>query len=276
MELYKDILAAPHTLIAGATKSGKSNVMNGILRELMMNYTPEQKSFYLIDPKIVELSPYKNTEFCLGYTSDYEEAAEMLDKIQADIKERYKAMEAAGVRETTKGHVYVFIDELADLFTSTIGNQIKVKVHRITAIGRAAGYHVIMASQAPNRKILDPNVLLNTTNRLALHCVQGIESRQIINQTGAEKLPQHGKGLYLSPEGLTGVDVPLTPDNTELIRKWERKAIAPTYTPPAPSTYKYTYRTYERPTYKKDKTSIIDTIKIACVILGILFLWSIM
>lgn len=276
MELYKDILAAPHTLIAGTTGCGKSNVMHGIVRELMETKTPEQAKCYFIDPKIIELSDYRNTEYCIAYTSKYEEVPDILDNVIALIENRLEKMFAAGTKMTTQYHIYILIDELADLMISPAARNIKLKMQKILQIGRAAGVHIIAATQAPNRDIIPANLVLNFTNRLALRCLSPIESRQITNQSGAELLPEHGKAMYLSPKGVKRVDVPLTPDNTELIRKWERKAIAPTYTPPAPSTYKYTYRTYERPTYKKDKTSIIDTIKIACVILGILFLWSIM
>ena len=274
MELYKDILNAPHTLIAGTTGSGKSVLLNGIIRELMETYIPEQKKLILIDPKRVELSQYKNTEFCTAYTSDYQTAITYLDNSIALIEDRYKAMERAGTKQTTQYHLYIIIDELADLMISPAAREIKLKMQKILQIGRAAGVHIIAATQAPNRKIIPAELVLNFTNRIALRCLSSIESRQIINISGAETLPKHGKGLYLSPDGVKRVTIPLTPDNADLIQKWERTA--PTYTPPAPSTYKYTYRTYERPTYKKDKTSIIDTIKIACVILGILFLWSIM
>lgn len=227
MELYRDILSAPHTLIAGTTGSGKSNVLNGILRELMETRTPQEAQFILIDPKRVELSPYKRTEYCMGYTAEVLPAIGYLDTAIDLIESRYQQMETAGTKDYIGTNVYIVIDELADLMISPQSRTFSLKLQKILQIGRASAVHVIAATQAPNRGIIPANVVLNFTNRVALRCLAGIESRQIINQNGAEELPKYGKALYLSPDGIKRVDIPLTPDNSELIAKHRRVETAP-------------------------------------------------
>ena len=224
MELYKDILEAPHTLVAGTTGSGKSVVLNGIIRELMETKTPADASLILIDPKRVELSQYRDTTFCKAYTHEAEKAIDYLDSAISEMEDRFAAMEQAGAVKTDKYHIYIVIDELADLMISEQSRQIRLKLQKILQLGRAAGIHIIAATQAPNRQIIPANLVLNFTNRIALRCLSSIESRQIVNVSGAELLPQYGKGLYLSPKGMKRVDIPLTPDNTDLIQKWHRPA----------------------------------------------------
>lgn len=224
--LYKDILSAPHTLIAGTTGSGKSNVLNGILRELMETRTPQEAQYILIDPKRVELSPYKKTEYCMGYTAEVLPAIGYLDTAIDLIESRYQQMETAGTKDYIGTNVYIVIDELADLMISPQSRTFSLKLQKILQIGRASAVHVIAATQAPNRGIIPANVVLNFTNRVALRCLAGIESRQIINQNGAEDLPKYGKALYLSPDGIKRVDIPLTPDNSDLIAKHRRAETA--------------------------------------------------
>lgn len=222
MKLYQDIIKAPHTLIAGTTGSGKSNVLNGIIRQIMTMHTPYTAEMYLIDPKRVELSVYRNTAFVSEYTSDSGEAIRILDKAIAEIERRYKVMEMQGQRDFVGRHLYIIIDELADLMISPENKKIRLKLQKIEQIGRAAAVHVIAATQAPNRQIIPANIVLNFTNRLALRCLSSIESRQIINMAGAEELPKYGAGLYLSPDGVKRVEIPLTEDNTDLITEWKR------------------------------------------------------
>lgn len=224
MKLYKDIIAAPHTLIAGTTGSGKSNVLNGIIRQIMTDRTPQTARLYLIDPKRVELSVYKNTAFVDEYTADSLYALAILDKAIAEIERRYKVMELQGIRDFHGTDIYIIIDELADLMISPENKEIRRKLQKIEQIGRAAAVHVIAATQAPNRQIIPANIVLNFTNRLALRCLSGIESRQIINVAGAEELPRYGQGLYLSPDGIERVDIPKTDDFDDIVSKWQRVA----------------------------------------------------
>ena len=222
MELYKDIINAPHTLIAGTTGSGKSNVMNGIIREIMTTYTPAQVDIYFIDPKVVELIDYRNTMFCKAFESDSENVPAMLDTLIAEMESRYQGMASQRIKQYQGKKIYLIVDELADLMISPQSRAIKLKLQKILQKGRAAEIHIIAATQAPNRQIIPANLILNFTNRVALRCLSSIESRQIINQAGAENLPQYGKGLYLSPIGITTVSIPLTPSNNDIIARWEK------------------------------------------------------
>lgn len=225
MELYKDIINAPHTLIAGTTGSGKSNVMNGIIRQIMADYTPQTAEMVMIDPKVVELIDYRNTAFCTAFESEAENVPALLDEVIATMETRYRLMGEEHIKQFFGKKIFVIVDELADLMISPQSKSIKLKLQKILQKGRAADIHIIAATQAPNRQIIPANLILNFTNRLALRCVSSIESRQIINQAGAELLPQYGKGLYFSPKGLVTVSIQLTEDNTELVNKWTvRKA----------------------------------------------------
>lgn len=220
MELYKDIINAPHTLIAGTTGSGKSNVMNGIIRQIMTDYTPQTAEMVMIDPKVVELIDYRNTAFCTAFESEAENVPALLDEVIDTMETRYRLMGEEHIKQYSGRKIFVIVDELADLMISPQSKSIKLKLQKILQKGRAADIHIIAATQAPNRQIIPANLILNFTNRLALRCVSSIESRQIINQAGAELLPQYGKGLYFSPKGLVTVSIQLTEDNTELVNKW--------------------------------------------------------
>ena len=225
MELYKDIINAPHTLIAGTTGSGKSNVMNGIIRQIMTDFTPQTAEMVMIDPKVVELIDYRNTAFCTAFESEAENVPALLDEVIDTMETRYHKMGEEHIKQFVGKKIFVIVDELADLMISPQSKSIKLKLQKILQKGRAADIHIIAATQAPNRQIIPANLILNFTNRLALRCVSAIESRQIINQAGAELLPQYGKGLYFSPKGLVTVPIQLTEDNTELVNKWTvRKA----------------------------------------------------
>lgn len=219
MELYKDIIKAPHTLIAGTTGSGKSVCLNGIIRQLLTDNTPNTAEFIVIDPKRIELSKYKN--IAKAYIRESADVPGILDEVIAEVERRYIVMESEGVTDYDGKALYIIIDELADLMISPQNKQIKLKLQKILQIARAAKVHVIAATQAPNRQIIPANLVLNFTNRVALRCLSSIESRQIINQAGAENLPQYGQGLYLSPKGISTVTIPLTPDNKDIIATWE-------------------------------------------------------
>lgn len=222
MELYKDIINAPHTLIAGTTGSGKSNVMNGIIRQIMTDYSPAQAEMIMIDPKVIELIDYRNTAFCTAFESEAENVPTLLDEAIEIMETRYHNMAEEHTRQYSGKKVFVIIDELADLMISPQAKSIKLKLQKILQKGRAAEIHIIAATQAPNRQIIPANLILNFTNRLALRCLASIESRQIINIAGAELLPQYGKGLYLSPKGIVTASIPLTLDNADIIAKWAR------------------------------------------------------
>lgn len=279
MKLYAELLEAPHVLIAGTTGCGKSTLLNGIIRELMETKTPDTAKLILIDPKRIELSQYRNTEFCMAYTAESSETVTLLDQAIALTEERFTEMQQSGTREYTGSDVYIVIDELADLMISVESRVIKRKMQKILQIGRAAKVHILAATQAPSRKIIPAELVLNFTHRIALRCLASIESRQIVNVNGAEELPRHGKGLYLSPDGISTVSIPLTPDNADLIRKWKKypKVEIIAVTTPAEKTveHKNAPADWELPTIERLFDHLPSIFKGIAIAIGCLWVWAI-
>lgn len=220
--LEYDILTSPHTLIAGTTGSGKSVLLNSIISVFMSDFSVSNQ-LYMIDPKRIELSQYKVLPHCTRYTSDVDEAISILDDVLYIVESRYKEMEKRNIRQYDGPHVYVIIDELADIMISPSAKAFKLKLQKILQIARASNIHVIACTQAPSRQIIPASIVLNFTNRVALRCLSAIESRQIITVSGAENLPQYGKALYLSPKrGIIPVDITMTPQSAidDSIYEW--------------------------------------------------------
>lgn len=192
-------LCEGHTLIAGITGSGKSVLLNRILGDCLAE-TPGNYSFVLIDPKRVELRKYATTQQCDRYASEPHQIPAALDYAIAVMEQRYRQMARSGQTKYEGYTLLVVIDELADLMTT----QRKVclpKLQRIAQLGRAARVVLIACTQAPNRRTLDANLLLNFQNRVALHCAFPIESRQIIGTDEAVTLPQFGQGYLYTASG---------------------------------------------------------------------------
>lgn len=206
--MYEYLMNAPHILIGGTTGSGKSVLLNGIICELMESSTASKTRLYLIDPKRVELYPYSKTEYCAGYSEEAEEVPALLDTLIDTINERFVEMRNEGLKEYGGTRIYVVIDELADLMISDNAKEIRTKLQKILQIGRAAGVHIIAATQAPNREVIPASLVLNFTDRIALRCLSSIESRQLINFAGAEKITGFGTALYLSSKGLDTIEIP--------------------------------------------------------------------
>ena len=202
--IYEEIMNAPHTLIAGTTGSGKSTLMNGIIRELVEN----DKPMILIDPKMVELSIYEDCDNCIGYAEELDDIMSTLGAVIDLIKMRYQTMKDNRIRFTDEREIYVIIDELADLMISERKKDVQKALQKILQIGRAAGIHIIAATQSPSRKVIPAELVLNFTDRIALRCLSAIESRQVINKAGAEKLPKYGTAIYMNGDGYREVEIP--------------------------------------------------------------------
>ena len=200
---YSKLVHSPHILIAGCTGSGKSTMLHGIIAEILR----QGGAVGLIDPKRVELSPYKHlSKF---YAVDVNDIRAWLDGVIQNIEDRYKYMEKNGLRDSCPyQHLFVIIDELADLMVQD-RKGISARLQRITQLGRACNIHLVAATQAPDRTYTLPAPLkLNFTDRVALRCSDAIESKQIIGQRGAEVLPRNGFCIWKSPMDIDVYDVP--------------------------------------------------------------------
>lgn len=173
-----------HILVAGTTGSGKSTLLHSIICSIMNGC-----DMYLVDPKRTELVKYKNCKSVWRYATTASETVSLLDSVIARMEERLKRMGRKGLSMSDEDHVFVIIDELADLMISPEAKEIKLRIQKITQLGRAARVHVIACTQSPSRKTLDAAMVLNFTCRIGLACADTIESRQIIGMSGCEFLP---------------------------------------------------------------------------------------
>ena len=222
--LYADMATQPHLLIAGATGSGKSVVVNGILHTLLATHSPATLDLILIDPKRVELVQYRHLPHTTYYASELDEFEKALKKALDITEARYRIMQKDGVKKWQYGDTYVVIDELADLMT-TCRKTVQPLLQRLCQIGRAARVHVIAATQCPLAKILPTEIKVNFDARVGLRTRSGQDSRNILGVTGCETLPRYGQGFYMTPEGCDRYKLPLIAeeDIDALIEYWTDK-----------------------------------------------------
>ena len=193
----------PHLLIAGATGSGKSVALNGIIHSLLMTESPFHCRFVLIDPKKVELSQYAGLPHTARYASDPSDIIRALQWASDETDRRFSSMQRKGIREYTGPHLYVIIDELADLMT-TMKKAALPLLQRLAQIGRAARVHVIACTQNV-LAITIPTVLkCNFSTILGLRTCNKQQSRFLIAESGCEMLPdpkREGKGYGYLRDG---------------------------------------------------------------------------
>lgn len=220
--LYRDMLKQPHLLIAGATGSGKSVVINGLVYTAMYD-SPAAVQFILIDPKRVELVDYKPLPHTLMYASEPGEMVEALEKAMEITESRYKAMQRQRVKKYPGGALYAIIDELADLMT-TARRQVQPLIQRLAQVGRAANVHIIAATQCPLATVIPTPIKVNFDSRVALRTRSAQDSRNILGLTGCELLPRYGQGYYMTPDGLKLYNIPMQPqeDINALVKYWQR------------------------------------------------------
>ena len=218
--LSQDIIRQPHCLIAGATGSGKSVLLNSIVYTLIQN---DKNKMLLIDPKRVELVQYAGLPQTMGYASEPESIAQWLNYALWLMEERYKTMQRARQKLTSEPPIYIIIDEFADLMT-TQRKTVLPTLCRIAQLGRAAKIHLILATQRPTRDIVNGQIKVNIDCRVALRCPTAQDSRNIIGVKGAEMLPKIGYGLYLTPDTMQPIPVkiPFVPENEiqNSMNKW--------------------------------------------------------
>ena len=227
--LYADMADQPHLLIAGATGSGKSTVIQGILHALLHD-APTDDRFIFIDLKRVELDEYRYLPHVHTYADDAPSALQALQTALNLIEARYMDMQRRHIRKYDGSHIYVIIDELADLLTVAKAEATPL-LQRITQIGRAARVHLIGATQIPIAKIISTEIKVNFTAKLGLMTATAQDSRNIIGVKGCEKLPYppdagHAFGYYLRGPKLELYQLPQTPESERLrvITHWERQS----------------------------------------------------
>ncbi len=204
----------PHLLIAGTTGSGKSVCMNSIITSLLLRTNPDDVKLLLIDPKKVEFTQYSNIPHLIGpVISDSNQASNALKVMVTIMEERYEIFSLAQVRniqvynEKVKAdptdaklkpmpYIVVIIDELADLM-AVAGKEVELSIQRITQLARAAGIHLIVATQRPSTDVITGIIKANIPSRIAFSVSNGIDSRTILDHVGAERLLGNGDMLYL-------------------------------------------------------------------------------
>lgn len=221
--LYEDMLKQPHLLIAGATGSGKSVVINGILYTALYN-SPAAVELILIDPKRVELIDYAQLPHTLKYASEPGDMVQALELAMTITERRYKAMQARHMKKYDGGEVYVIIDELADLMT-TDRRHVQPLLQRLAQIGRAANVHIIAATQCPLSAVIPTPIKVNFDSRVGLRTRSKQDSRNILGVSGCELLPRYGQGYYMTPEGLTLYNIPMQDPASvqEMLSYWKHQ-----------------------------------------------------
>ena len=218
--LYKDMLNNPHLLIAGATGSGKSVIVNGLIYTALYN-SPKQAQFILIDPKRVELISYKHLPHTIQYASEPGTMVQALNNAMAICESRYKAMQHKQIKKYNGGHIYIFIDELADLMT-TNKRQVMPLLQRLCQVGRAANIHVIACTQCPLSVVIPTPIKVNFDARIGLRTRSKQDSRNILDIPGCELLPRYGQGYYMKPGSTQLYNIPMIPDHelNNIIKYW--------------------------------------------------------
>ena len=218
--LFSDMAEQPHLLVAGATGSGKSVVVNGIVYNLL-HKGPASAGLILIDPKRVELVQYKDTPHCIMYASEPDTMVQALQAAIQITEARYIQMQRNHERKYTGGDIYVIIDELADLMT-TQRKTVQPLLQRLAQIGRAAKIHIIACTQCPLAKVIPTEIKVNFDARVGLRTRCAQDSRNILGVTGCEMLPRYGQGYYMTPEATRLYNIPMYSDEQidRVIRWW--------------------------------------------------------
>lgn len=193
----------PHLLIAGATGSGKSVALNGIIHSLLMTQSPFNCQFVLIDPKKVELMQYEPLPHTARYASEHPDIVRSLQWAVEETDRRFSAMQKQGIREYDGSHLYVVIDELADLMVS-IKKETLPLLQRLAQVGRAARVHVIACTQNVLAVTIPTVLKCNFSTVLGLRTCNAQQSRFLIASTGCEMLPdpkREGKGYGYIRDG---------------------------------------------------------------------------
>ncbi len=202
-----DLTAMPHLLIAGTTGSGKSVCINTIIVSLLYKLTPDLCKFILIDPKMLELSAYEGIPHLLSpVITDSKKAASALGWTVKEMNSRYKLMSKEGVRnidgynakhKLKMPYIVVVVDEMSDLML-VAGKEIENYIQKLSQMARAAGIHIIMATQRPSVDVITGTIKANFPTRISFRVSSKIDSRTILGEQGSEQLLGNGDMLFMS------------------------------------------------------------------------------
>ncbi|MDD5590113.1 MAG: DNA translocase FtsK 4TM domain-containing protein [Candidatus Portnoybacteria bacterium] len=212
LPIYADLAKMPHLLIAGATGSGKTICLNSVILSLLFRHAPNFLKFILIDPKRVEFPIYnglphlltpvivdaQNTVNALRWAvGEMERRFDVLSRVQARDILSYNKLFIEGKLEEPMPYIVIIVDELADLMASH-GRDVEAAVVRLAQMARAVGIHLVLATQRPSVEVITGLIKANITSRIAFQVASGIDSRTILDASGAEKLLGNGDMLFLS------------------------------------------------------------------------------
>lgn len=200
---FLDLATRPHLLIAGATGSGKSVLVNGIIHSLLVTESPVACQFVLIDPKKVELVQYAELPHVVRYASESPDIVRSLEWSVEETEKRFRIMQRKRVREYSGSHVYVIIDELADLMT-TNKKAVLPLLQRLAQIGRAARVHLIACTQNVLAVTIPTVLKCNFSTVVGLRTATKSQSRYLIAEGGCELLPdpaREGRGFAFIRDG---------------------------------------------------------------------------
>jgi S-DNA-T family DNA segregation ATPase FtsK/SpoIIIE len=235
-----DLASMPHLLIAGTTGSGKSVCINTIILSLLYRHTPERCKFILIDPKMLELSTYEGIPHLLcPVITEAKKAASVLGWVVKEMESRYRLMTKEGVRnidgynakhKLPMPYIVVVVDEMSDLML-VAGKEIENYIQKLSQMARAAGIHIIMATQRPSVDVITGTIKANFPTRISFQVTSKIDSRTILGEQGAEQLLGKGDMLYMSSANrILRIHAPFVSDNEiEKINNFLRSQAEPDY-----------------------------------------------
>ena len=235
-----DLNSMPHLLIAGTTGSGKSVCINTIILSLLYKHSPDKCKFILIDPKMLELSTYEGIPHLLcPVITEAKRAASVLGWVVKEMESRYRLMTRVGVRniegynskhKLPMPYIVVVVDEMSDLML-VAGKEIEGYIQKLSQMARAAGIHIIMATQRPSVDVITGTIKANFPTRISFQVTSKIDSRTILGEQGAEQLLGKGDMLYMSSANKTvRIHAPFVSENEiEKINNYLRSQAEPDY-----------------------------------------------
>ena len=240
MPIIGDLSSMPHLLIAGTTGSGKSVCINTIILSLLFKHTPDKCKFILIDPKMLELSTYEGVPHLLcPVITEAKKAASVLGWVVKEMESRYRLMTKEGVRnidgynakhQLPMPYIVVVVDEMSDLML-VAGKEIESYIQKLSQMARAAGIHIIMATQRPSVDVITGTIKANFPTRISFQVSSKIDSRTILGEQGAEQLLGKGDMLYMSSANkIIRIHAPFVSDiEIESINNFLRSQAEPDY-----------------------------------------------